>query len=192
MLKKKVSDLEQEKAIRADVLAASRAQYSRNRRKPAVKKTVSSPPELQKHPRQEEAVAVCCFGWFPRVREHAYYGEAIPLLLPQVGEIEERRTSRGRSTASGGRARRFSGKRLTVLTERRRARVHLKVGGQYLCATVREVVPWNLYRNSPSLPRHQRRMGGTRVIYGASRARAGERPGRAGEQTGANGGGLRL
>ena len=34
---------------------------------------------------------------------------------------------------------------------------------------VREVVLWNLYRNSPSLPLHQRRMGGMRVIYGASR-----------------------
>ena len=36
-----MSDLEQEKAIRADVLAASRAQHLAEPPKPAVKKTVS-------------------------------------------------------------------------------------------------------------------------------------------------------
>ena len=121
-LKKKVSDLEQEKAIRADVLAASRAQHFAEPPKPAVKKTVMScTREPLNKPRQEEAVAVRCFGWVLGVREHAHYGKGgtADAFLRSEGPTSAAHRAAAQPLLAG-RARRFIGECATFLTKRRR------------------------------------------------------------------------
>ena len=133
-LKKKVSDLEQEKAIRADVLAASRASALRRAATPS-KKTVSSPraaeatPDKKKQSRFAALVGSLGFGNTPTTEK-----EVPP--TPSSGRRDRRAPHIARPLN------RFwqdvpAGSLESALPSSPNdvARVHLKVGGQYLCAT---------------------------------------------------------
>ena len=130
-LKKKVSDLEQEKVLQADVLAASRAAHVAP--KAEIKKQAASPraaktPQKEKQSRFAALVGSLGFGHTPTERD-------VP-PTPASGRRDRRAPHIARPLN------RFwqdvpAGSLVSALPTQAGdvARVHLKVGGQYLCAT---------------------------------------------------------
>ena len=154
-----------------------------------MKKTVSSPraaeQTLDKKKQSRFAALVGSPGSGTRLLRKKRYRRH----LHQVGEIEERRTSRGRSTASGRTCPPVLW-RVRYLPHQTTSRASTSRSAASTCVLpVLEVVLWNLYRNSPSLPLHQRRMVGTRVILRCEPpVQVSAQVARANGQTGANGG----
>ena len=112
--------MEQEKAIRADVLAASRAQHAAEPQ-PAVKKTVSSPraaeqtPDKKKQSRFAALVGSLGFGNTPTTEK-----EVPP--TPSSGRRDRRAPHIARPLNGSGRTPPVHWRALCLLTKRRRAR----------------------------------------------------------------------